>query len=912
MCLAHLHSLSRFGLIALFLATTASPALAQTIWVEGEKPVRSTMNRHPWWYDQVKKDQLSGGDWISNFSEEKEGEAEYVIEVAKTAVYRFWIRANPIQAKLDYALDRDSWKPIDMSSDVLDTVNIAADGKPDLRFLAWKKVNEINLSRGRHTVRFRFYSKPQHHGALDALVFTTEPFLPSGTQKPGQGGPLTKASGTWPFQPERDTFRPDALFDLRGLNENVAGQSGFVRLAADGESFVLGDGSPVRFWGVTTFVQRDRSLDDLAHHARFLAKRGVNMVRLHGHLEPKDKNSRLTDVDDKTIEEAWKLVAAMKKEGIYVTLSPYWSANVKHVPAQWGIDGWPENESPFGLLFFNPTLQAAYKSWLKALLARPNPHTGIALAQDPAVAIIQLQNEDSLLFWTSQNVKGKQAELLGRQFGDWLKTKYGSLAAAFKRWGNDVVPEDKPAQGVVGLLLVWEWTQKREGGRKRRLDDQLEFYAQTMYRFNRETERYLRDELGCKQLVNAGNWRTADAARLDDAERWSYTANEVIAVNRYYSPVHLGPDRGWRIGPGDQFEDVSVLTRPRELPLNLKQVAGHPMAITESHWVPPLGYQSEGPFLVAAYQSLSGVDVFYWFSTGETEWSNQDRAPWDSASRSKWSIATPMILGQFPATALLFRKGYLAQGRPVVAEHRSMRQIWERSLPVLAEDPGYDPNRDGGDVAHRSDRHGVADPLAFLVGPVKVQYDSNPAETKVADLRRFVDAGRQIITSNTGEIRFDYGRGLCVIDAPCAQGSCGFLNKAGAIDLSAVTISSTNDYASVLVVSQDSAPLTKSRRVLVQVGTRARPSDWVEREATFTGDDSKQTFHGKQVVSTGRMPWVIDETRVSLSIRNPSLKRATLVDVNGNSRGTVSAQVTGSGVKLVLPCDSMYVVISDL
>jgi hypothetical protein len=40
---------------------------AQTIWVEGEKPARSTMNRHPWWYDQVKKDQLSGGDWVSNF-----------------------------------------------------------------------------------------------------------------------------------------------------------------------------------------------------------------------------------------------------------------------------------------------------------------------------------------------------------------------------------------------------------------------------------------------------------------------------------------------------------------------------------------------------------------------------------------------------------------------------------------------------------------------------------------------------------------------------------------------------------------------------------------------------------------------------------------------------------------------------
>jgi len=897
--------------LLLFFALASSSSTAQTIWQEGERPVRSSMNRHPWWYDQVKKDQLSGGDWISNFSEEKEGEAEYAFDVARTARYTFWIRANPVQAKIDYALDRARATPINMGNDVLDTVNIAADGKPDLRFLGWKKVGEFPLDRGRHTLRFRFYSKPQHHGALDAFVFTTEPFLPSGSLRPGQGGQLLTASGTWPFLPERDTFRSDALFDLRELNEKVAGQSGFVRLASDGESFVLGDGTPARFWGVTTYVQRDRSIEDLAHHARFLAKRGVNMVRLHGHMDPKDKNARLTDVDDKAVDEAWKLVAAMKKEGIYVTISPYWSANIKHVPSQWGLEGWPETEAPFGLLFFNPKLREGYKAWLKALLTRPNPHTGIPLAKDPALAIIQLQNEDSLLFWTAQNIKGKQAELLGRQFGDWLKAKFGSLSAAFHAWGNEKVQEDRPAEGVVGLLLVWEWTQPREGGRKRRLDDQLQFYAETMYGFNREIQRYLREELGCNQLVNAGNWRTADAAKLDDAERWSYTANEVLAVNRYYSPVHLGPDRGWRIDPGDSFEDASVLLRPRELPLNLRQAAGHPMMITESHWVPPLGYQSEGPFLVAAYQSLTGVDVFYWFATGEAEWSNQDRAPWDSASRAKWAVATPMVLGQFPGSALLFRKGYLKQGQPVVEEHRSLRQVWERVPPVLAEDPGYDPNRDKGDIARRSDPKGKSDPLAFLVGPVKVHYDSKPAPSTIADLGRFIDHNRKVASSNTGQVRFDYGRGVCLIDAPAAQGASGFLKAAGPVVLSAVTVASENAYATVLVVSLDGAALSRSRRVLVQVGTRARPTGWADREATFTGDDGKQTFHGKQVVDTGRMPWAVEDTKVTLTVKTPVLRTATLLDLNGNARGALKAVASGATLKLTLPRDAMYVVLKS-
>jgi hypothetical protein len=897
--------------LSLALIAAAPAARAQTVWREGERPTRSNMNRQPWWYDKVKKDQLSGGDWISNFSDAKEGQAEYVINVPKTATYTFWIRANPIQAKLDYAVDRAAWTNIDMESDVLETVNIASDGKTDLRYVGWKNVGNLKLTEGRHAIRFRFYSGSQHHGGLDVFVLTTEPFLPSGTSRPGQTAQVNSAPGTWPFLPERDTFRAGALLDLRDLNEKVAGQSGFVRLADGGESFVLGNGEPVRFWGVTTNVQRDRSSEDLVHHARFLAKRGVNMVRLHGHMDPKDKNARLTDVDDKAIDEAWKLVAAMKKEGIYVTISPYWSGNLKQVPSAWGIDGWPENQAPVGLLFFNPKLQEGYKAWLKALLTRPNPYTKIPLAHDPALAIIQLQNEDSLLFWTAQGIKGKQAELLGRQFGDWLRAKYGSLAAAFKAWGNDRVQEDRPDEGIVGLALVWEWTQAREGGRKRRLDDQLQFYAEKMYGFNREIERYLRAELGCKQLVNAGNWKTADAVKLDDAERWSYTANEVLAVNRYYSPVHIGPDRGWRIDPGDSFEDASVLLRPRELPVNLKQAAGHPMMITESHWVPPLGYQSEGPFLVATYQSLTGVDVFYWFATSESEWSNQDRGAWGAASRAKWEVATPMVLGQFPAAALLFRKGYLKEGQPVLEEHRSLRQIWERVPPILAEDPGYDPNRDLGDTARRSGLKGSIDPLAFLVGPVKVHYDSDPAQTKLANLSGFIDHKNKIVRSNTGQVRFDHGHGVCTIDAPAAQGVTGFVKTVTPVELSTVTIDTENTYASVLVISLDGAALSQSRSALIQVGTRARPTGWVQRTATFVGDDGKQTFQGKQVVSTGTMPWVVEDTKMTVTVKNPKLTKAKLLDINGNARGDLDVVTSAGAAKLSLPKDAMYVVLQS-
>jgi hypothetical protein len=339
-------------------------------------------------------------------------------------------------------------------------------------------------------------------------------------------------------------------------------------------------------------------------------------------------------------------------------------------------------------------------------------------------------------------------------------------------------------------------------------------------------------------------------------------------------------------------------------------VAGHPMMITETHWVPPSGYQSEAPFLAAAYQSLTGVDVVYWFSTGEVEWSNQDRAEWDSASRAKWAVATPMMLGQFPAAALLFRRGDVTTGPPAVVEHRSLKQIYERVPPIIAEDPGYDPNRDLGDSARRAHLARGVDPLAYLVGPVEVVYNSDPAKTKVADLNRFIDSKAGVVRSATNQLVWNYGKGYCALNAPAAQGATGFLGRLGPIKLGDVTIQSENDYATIVAVSLDDQPLARSARILVQVGTHARPSGWVDHEATFTSDEGKKTVRGRQIDSTGTMPWAIVQTRATIQVRNPTLTRAIPLDVNFNPRGSTRVRRDAGVIDVELPRDALYVAVT--
>lgn len=720
--------------------------------------------------------------------------------------------------------------------------------------------------------------------------------------------------GKWAFQPGKDSFSPGALLDLRSLNEGIAGETGFVRVDPATGDFLLGSGKPVRFWAINTGVGRERPFQprplgrkvepDLARHARFLAKRGVNMVRLHAHINP-DPKSPGDAIQEGERDWIWRTVAAMKKEGIYTTVSPYW-ANTTKLGAGWNIPGGSEQDS-HGLLFFDETLQSLYKGWLRRLFAEKNPYTGTPLAKEPALAIIQLQNEDSLLFWTVNNIKGEQKLRLGKKYGVWLKRKYGSLDAAFSAWQNDRLPGDAPAAGVLDFHNIWEMTQKRTGGRARRLDDQLAFWAQTMYDFNKQMAAFLRDELGCKQLINAGNWKTADTIRLNDAERWSYTANEVLAVNHYFDSIHVGRNNGWAIENEDQFTNRSALTDPKSLPINLKQVRGYPMLVTESAWVMPNGYAAEGPFLISVYQSLTGVAGYYWFATGDDEWTEPQSANGYAPSQAKWICGSPDMLGMFPAAALLYRKGYVRRGAPFVVEERAMDDLWQRRTTIVSEPTSFDVNRDTGNIAASSSIRTTLPPETFLIGPVLVHYGGDPAKSVTGNLRACLSPTAKEIRSCTGQLLWNYDKGYCTVNAPHAQGVAALFKNQSTFALQDVTIASDNDYGTVLVVSLDDRPLKSSGRVLIQAGTQSRPTGW--REAPTTISLKEGAFPGFRLESYGRAPWQVTRARMRVSLANTNVKKATALDPNGNPMREIPLQRGANAVTLTLPEDALYTVL---
>ncbi len=719
-----------------------------------------------------------------------------------------------------------------------------------------------------------------------------------------------QAADTWAFNPPKDTFDKKAQFDLRDLNEKIAGENGFIKLSKDGESFVNGKSKPIRFWSLNSGAYNQHPKKpkiDLERHYQFIAKRGVNMVRFHGNITP--RGGDINNIDNAEREKLWRAVAGAKKAGIYMTYSPYWANSSKIKPGTGGIVQAGGNH---GLLFFDKKLQEAYKNWFRKVLTEKNPHTGIALKDDPALAMIQIQNEDSLLFWTAQGIKGGAKTKLEELFGDFAKKKYGSIDKAIAAWDGTKVNGDAPGQGRLGLEIVWQMTKdgnihkNGSAGQKKRLADQLEYSARLMYDFNKEIGRFLKEDLGCKQIVNAGNWKTADNATLNDAERWSYTANEVIGVNRYYGGIHKGKHQGWAIINGDEFSDESAMLNPRKFPLTLRLVSGHPMCIFESSWVPPQGYQSEAPLLIAAYSSLTGFDSYYWFASGEEDWRHPSSANGYLPSIGKWVCATPMLLGQWPAASLAFRKGYIKEGEAVVSEHRGLDDIWQRKQTVMVEDSGFDPNRDKGDFVPLSNIKTVADPLSYLVGPVKVKYDSDLSKSTVAkDLSKHIDNSKQVVTSNTGELIWDHKNGIVTVDAPKAQGVTGFI-KGKEIKLSDCEFKSSNPYITIMAVSLDDKELSKSSKILVQVGTKERPTGWQTQRANLKGAREPQ-----RITNFGKGPWQIDKADLVCSIANKKLKELIVCDSNFMEKERIKIAKKGKKVSFSYPEDTMYVVLTD-
>lgn len=403
--------------------------------------------------------------------------------------------------------------------------------------------------------------------------------------------------------------------------------------------------------------------------------------------------------------------------------------------------------------------------------------------------------------------------------------------------------------------------------------------------------------------------------KLFDAERVTNAVADVMAVNRYYDPGHVGDNNGWRVDPGHRYVGASVLFNPHLLPTNVKQVAGKPFVMSESSWPLPHKFLAEGPFLIAAYASLTGFDTYYWFAPRSPGYDPEVFVPFINLPGGqkpiwKWNVSTPGVMAMFPANALMYRQGYIQEATTVVEEERTYQDIYERKTPVISEESGFDPNRDSYDNQGGTGSLTLVAPIAHLAGKVRVKYGVAESKHQISnELNNLLNFQQKRINSTTGQLKWDYAKGICTVDAPAAQGVVGHFKAAGdTVALSDITFYIKNNYAAINAVSMDGQPLATSEKVLLQVGTRYEPTGWGERAATFElGGTSVQGF---QIDNTGRLPWKAANTQLLVKIENTKVKSAHLLDANGYEVSQAPV-IQGNGFLWVLmPPNAMYLVLN--
>jgi len=874
------------------------PASAAWVWIEGEEPAVNRMNRHPWWYDQVKRDQFSGGDFISNFDKDKPGEAEYRFDAPHAAEFDFWVRANPMMGKLSFSLNGGPETLIELNAEKREPVNVAADNKPDLRFLAWSKVGKVTLPAGTNTIRFRMTSENSHHGYLDCFVFSEEAFLPRGLLKPdllaADSQRLAAENKTWfAFDPKPDGFKENSATDLRFLNEKFAGENGFITVK-DGQFVHSATGEPVRFWAVNG-PPHDLTGPQLRQCARMLAKHGVNLVRVHGGYF-----NQAGEVDAGKVKHAFEIVEAMKAEGIYTHFSIYFPLWLTPAPNSPWLEGYDGKSHPFAALFFNPKFQTRYRQWWTALLSTKDSTTGKTLLDEPAVAGLEIQNEDSLFFWTfsEDRIPDPQMLILERMFGDWLAKRYGSVESTLAKWNGAKVRRDAISEGRVGFRPLWAIFNEKT----LRDQDTARFLLEVQTRFYEETYAFLR-KLGYKGPITASNWATASPEVFGPLEKLSYACTDFVDRHGYFGCNHKGDNAAWSLRNDHTYSDRSALRFDAEQPGQPKQFVhpamdphyeNKPSMVSETTWNRPNRYRSEAPLYLAAYGALQHSDAIVHFALDSRDWAVKPNY-W----MQPWTIMSPAMMGQFPAAALIFRRGLVTTG-DVLAEIRLNKEALLRLEGTpLPQDAALDELRLKDLPPGTEVKPGTRlDPLLHYAGRANVSFVSGPASVKVRDLKPLIDHVQQTVTSSTGELKIDYGRGVLYINAPRAQGVSGCLVAAGRIETTDLVISSGMELGHIMVVPLDGQPLANSKKMLLQVMS----------EEKATGFQTETAAEGlRRIINVGTDPWLVKEFKGTVSFKRSDAEQlsVTALDANG-----YTGSILGNAQQVKLQPATLYYLIS--
>ncbi|MFB3829898.1 MAG: hypothetical protein ACE15B_24225 [Bryobacteraceae bacterium] len=609
----------------------------------------------------------------------------------------------------------------------------------------------------------------------------------------GMAGMAEERIGLQPFTIDHRAA-DGSVVDLSFLLEAPAGKHGFLRV--HNGHLARPDGTRIRLWGVNITEVAPGSIhfppkEDAAFWAETLARFGVNCVRLHFVDLEAPKGIIAAGRDDTREFDAEQLdrldffIAELKKRGIYSNLN----LNVgRKYKAGDGVRDHALIGYAKALSFFNPRLIELQKEYARKLLTHYNPYTKSEYRHEPAIAIIELVNENSIVTaWARGRLRGLKTSGPAENWQDIPPSYERELTGLYNQWLERRLAPLQVARlraeaGVAGTAPVPRLDPKEfPAASKERFQTELAFYMEMESGFFRDMRAYLRETLGSRSLlVGTSDWTYGISAYP------LVTSTSLLDMTDAHGP--------WEIRPMVNEPLNSVPVR-----LSRSALAGKPFMVSEHNHRFPNDYTSEGIPLLAAYGAFQDWDAIFLY-TFETK--GPFYVPFNG-TRADLSH-DPVKIPNLAAGALMFLRCDISAARETVERSYSKEQVYE-SLRM--------PSREG---------------VYFTPGfpaSVALRHGSRIRSLSGAPTQTLSYAVSSPIVSDTNELAWYFtphaapAAGMVTVDSPRTQALIGFVSAYGnsVANLSAAV---RNRFATIVLTSLDSKPIARSSRMLLSAGSR--------------------------------------------------------------------------------------------
>ena len=234
-----------------------------------------------------------------------------------------------------------------------------------------------------------------------------------------------------------------SVTDFSSLNTPISAN----RVAADPNGHFVVNGQRVRFLGVNFAGDSPFTPTNNAEAvAARLAKFGVNSVRFH-HMDaswayngglPAYTATASTNFNAANFERLHFLVSRLKAHGIYSDINLLVGREYRSADGLGAeVTGMDWKDAHILGYFYDPAL-ALHKDYATKLLTPTNRFTGLPLAKDPAVAFVEIINENGIIQkWLDgglDRLPNRYATNLQSRWNAWLAARYTNDATMLAAW----------------------------------------------------------------------------------------------------------------------------------------------------------------------------------------------------------------------------------------------------------------------------------------------------------------------------------------------------------------------------------------------------------------------------------------------------------------------------------------------